>query len=301
MNVSLRHPAHQKGMAVIGALIVVAAASLATAGIMERQSVLADTLAGERDRAQARWLLRGGIDWARILLLLDARTNAVTTLQAIWAQPISNFEMRDPDSGRSALFSGLIEDEQGKFNLQRVAVNGSIRARELAALDTLLNTLGGPPGMAQVIAARIAASQSASHGVPAAPAVRSISDLEGIEGLTTRTLAGLSPYLTLLPQGTPLNVNTASAEVLSATLPGVSLAEARQLTQERDRGQWFTSRGDFLNRLDKPRLDADPALDVRSEWFRVSGETRLDRARAAMSALLRRAGDAPPTILWIEG
>src|SRR5690606_19832859 len=105
--------ATQKGMAVIGALLVVAATSVATAAILERQNLLADTLIGERDRVQARWLLRGGVDWARVILQNDARHNAVTLRSAIWAQPIAGLEVRTPDGSRSALFSGLVEDEQG--------------------------------------------------------------------------------------------------------------------------------------------------------------------------------------------
>lgn len=297
----LRSPARQKGMAVVSALIVVAAASVATAGIMERQAVLADTLAGERDRAQARWLLRGGLDWARILLLLDARSSAVTLRQAIWAQPISNFQIRDPASGRSATFSGVIEDEQGKFNLQRLAVNGTIRADAVAALDALLTSLNVPRGTAAGLAARVAASQPAPTRAAMAPQLRSVHDLQGVAGLSPDMLAALSPYLTILPGDTPLNVNTAAAEVLSAVIPGLGLAHARQLVEERDRGQWFTSRGDFLNRLDLPVLQGELALDVRSEWFKVSGEVVLDHSRATMQALLRRTGDAPAAVHWIEG
>lgn len=290
----------EKGMAIIGALVVVAAASVATAGIMERQALLADTLAGERDRAQARWLLRGGLDWARIILFNDARTNAVTLKNTIWAQPISGLELRDPHSRRSAWFSGLIEDEQGKYNLRRLAVNGTVLADELAALERLLAGLGLPGRLAATIAARVAAAQTGPQRAASAPALRTLHDLRGLEGLRLETLAMLSDYLTLLPENTAINVNTARAEVLSAAIPGLSLGEARGLAEERDRGRWFNSRGDFLNRLGEPRMAADIALDVRSQWFKVTGEVALDHARAGMRALLHRPGDEPPAIHWVE-
>jgi len=290
----------QKGMAVIGALLVVAAASVATAGIMERQSMLADTLAGERDRAQARWLLRGGLDWARILLFNDARSNAITLRSAIWAQPISGLEMRDPQSGRSAWFSGLIEDEQGKYNLRRLAANGSVQGAELAALQRLLTGLGAPHHLAGTIAGRVAAAQPGPQQAASAAHLRTLHDLAGIDGLGLETLAMLADYLTLLPGNTAVNVNTATPEVLSAVIPGLGLAHARALTGERDRGQWFNSRGDFLNRLDMPGLKTEIALDVRSEWFKVTGEVALEHARARMQALLHRPGETPPAIRWIE-
>lgn len=296
------HPqlARQKGMAIIGALVVVAAASVAAASIIERQTYLADTLASERDRAQARWLLRGGLDWARIILMLDARNSAVTLRNAIWAQPISGFEVRDPASGRIALFSGLIEDEQGKYNLARLAVNGAVQPAEVAKLENLLAALGGSPQVAGSIALRVAAAQRGPDGVARAPALRTPLDLAGIEGLSPEGLAMLSEYITLLPERMPINVNTASAEVLSATIADLSLGQARELTQTRDRGQWFTSRGDFLNRLESTQKTVDAQLDVRSHWFKVTGEVTLDHAQAGMQALLHRTGDSPPVIHWIE-
>lgn len=291
----------QKGMAVIGALIVVAAASVATATIMERQSMLADTLIGERDRVQAKWALRGGLDWARIILLNDARHNAVTLRNAIWSQPIAGLEIRAPDGQRRAIFSGLIEDEQGKYNLARLATSGDIHAAELASLETLLSSLGLPASVALAIAQRVAQSQPGSGQPASAPGLRSIDDLLGIEHIDLASVAMLSDYLTILPRSTALNVNTASAEVLSATLPGLDLASARALTQQRDEGLWFNSRGDFLNRLDAPQEAAGIPLEVRSEWFKVSGEVVLDHARAAMSALLHRQGHAPPAVSWTRG
>lgn len=292
----------QKGMAVIGALIVVAAASVATAAIMERQSMMADTLVGERDRVQAKWLLRGGLDWARIILLNDARSNAVTLKNAIWAQPIAGLEIETPDGRRRAFFSGLIEDEQGKYNLGRLASNGVVLARELAAFEALLTSLGMAPQLAPAIAQRVADAQAAPGKAATAPGLRSLHDLLGIDGVTLHTVAALSEYLSVLPQRTALNVNTASAEVLSAGIPGLDLAAARSLTEQRDQGQWFTSRGDFLNRLDRQPEDiGEVPLEVRSDWFKVSGEVELDHASVGMTALLHRQGSTPPAVRWIRG
>ncbi|HLU78265.1 MAG TPA: type II secretion system minor pseudopilin GspK [Burkholderiaceae bacterium] len=295
--------ATQKGMAVIGALLVVAATSVATAAILERQNLLADTLIGERDRVQARWLLRGGVDWARVILQNDARHNAVTLRSAIWAQPIAGLEVRTPDGSRSALFSGLVEDEQGKFNLTRLAVGGEVRAAELAALERLLNSLGLPTSIAPAIAVRVAQTQAGPGRAPVAVGLRSVEDLVALDGIDRRTVAILAEYLTVLPQSTPLNLNTASAEVLSVAVPGLELATARQLVEERERGHWFTSRGDFLNRLGDAVTEGtrQALLDVRSDWFKVSGDVRLEHAQVGMAALLNRQGNAPPNLIWMRG
>lgn len=291
----------QKGMAVIGALLVVAATSVATAAIMERQSLLADTLFGERDRVQAKWLLRGGLDWARVILSLDARNNAVTLKNALWAQPIAGLEIETSGGQKRAYFSGLIEDEQGKYNLSRLATAGELNAGELARFQTLLSHLGLPESLALAITQRVAGSQVRPGQPATALGLRTVEDLAAVQGVTPSTLAMLSEYLTLLPADVPLNINTAGAEVLSASIPGLDLASARSMVQERERGMWFTSRGDFLNRLERPELARRSRLDVRSDWFKVSGEVRLNQAASSMTALLHRQGSAPPTLLWIRG
>jgi len=290
----------QKGMAVIAALIVVTVASLTATSILERQSAWADTLAGERDRVQAKWLLRGGVDWARLILHNDARNNAVTLKNAIWAQPIAGLEIRRPSDGRIAYFSGQLEDEQGKYNVSRLASGGSIRSEEIAALSRLLRSLDMPSHLAGEIAEWVADSRPRSGGEASATPPRDIPDLIGLPGMTPEMIGTLTTYLTVLPADTALNVNTAPPEVLSACIPKLDLAQARVLLEERDRGVWFTSRGDFLNRLEDPSIARDVAVDVRSNWFKVNGLVKLDHATVPLRALLRRPRDGAPLIEWME-
>lgn len=290
----------QQGMAVIGALVVVALASIAAASIVERQSLLAETLAGERDRTQAKWLLRGGLDWARVILQSDARNNRVTLKDAIWAQPIAGLEISPPGQDRKAYFSGQIEDEQGKYNLARLALEGAVQPEELAVLERLMAALGMPASLAAAVAQRVAEGQG-GPSAQQAPALRSTADLLGVEGMTLDMAATLAGYVAILPQQTAVNVNTVSAEVLSAGIRGLDLARARALTERRDRGQWFNSRADFINRLGDAELEPAYPVAVSSDWFKVTGEVTLDHAAVGMRALLHRDGDRPPTIQWIEG
>ncbi len=296
-----QQPERQRGMAVIAALVVVAAAAVATAAIMQRQALLADTLVGQRDRTQADWLLRGGLDWARVILFNDARRNAVTRKDGIWSQPIAGLEVVTPDGRQKAYFSGQIEDEQGKYNLGQLAALGVVQPQQLAVLQRLMEGLAMPAALAVKVAQRVAQSQAGPQHEQLAPGLRTMDDLVGIEGMSPDMIAVLSAYVTVLPQKTPINVNTASAEVLSACIPGLDLPQARDLTNQRDRGLWFNSRGDFVNRLGKPALARDSNLGVRSDWFKVTGQVTLNDSLSGMQALLYRQGSKPPSIRWIEG
>ena len=107
-------------------------------------------------------------------------------------------------------------------------------------------------------------------------------------GLSPETLAVLTPYITLLPMPTPVNLNTASAPVLEAMVPGLDMASARQWVRLRERGHWAT--------LDAARLAWGPAgqgIDaklhsVSSQFFEVRGRMRIDQVVQEELALVQR-------------
>lgn len=283
--------ARQDGMAVIHALVVVMAVSLATMGIVERQSSLASQLASERDYLQANWLLRGALDWGLLVLRLDGQRSAVTQAGGLWAQPLRELKVETPDKSRAAYFSGRIDDEQGKFNLAELALKGRIQSATVQSLALLLSSLGQEPALAQTMAQRV---ERAQQGL--APWPRHLGDfLPGDEPRVAR----LAAYLTFLPQTVAVNVNTASPWVLAAVQSEVSLMEWRSVLAQRDRGQWFRDPADVQARLQRPQPLEGKPLAVRSEWFLLSGELRLDHSRVATQALIHRAADRS-RIVWIR-
>lgn len=329
-------PRQTRGMAVISALLVVAAAAVIAASMLERQTTQVRSLASDTARVQARALLVGGIDWARIILRADARRQSTTRGDQIWATPISDLRVSEDGADELAVFSGRVEDELGKFNLQNLAHQGEPDPQGAADLTRLMQSLGVDPRPVDAIAQRIAAAQarpaqagaasgatgaavaghaeqdsaaapagapvSATGGVPGsarAPGMRSLVELRAY-GLDDPTIESLRPFLTILPVRTAINLNTVSAEVLAATLPDVSLAQAIALIDQRDRGQYFNNIADFENRLNTPDVViAKHALAVSSAWFSVIGTVRTGAANVDMQALLRRDGQAIPVVIWM--
>ena len=55
----------------------------------------------------------------------------------------------------------------------------------------------------------------------------SISELRLVKGVTPEIYASLAPYLTALPKATPINVNSASPEILQAFSPTLSATSAK--------------------------------------------------------------------------
>ena len=289
----------QRGMAVIAALLVVVAASALATSVIERQGLMANILITERDRAQAAWLLRGGLDWSRVVLLMDARNSPTTRLDGIWARPIIGLPVGTAEDPDRALFSGQIEDEQSKYNLRNLADGARVKPDELQALESLLQWLDIDPDLATIMARRVADSQPGGDGERRAVGLLGIDDLRSLEGFTPRVMDALQPFITVLPVATTVNANTASAEVLGAVVPELGLAGARELVVQRDKGLWFTNRGDFVNRVRSREKDAGQRISVNSNWFRVTGEVTVGATLVGLRALLHRSNQGLASVRWV--
>lgn len=289
----------QRGMAVIAALLVVVAASAMAVSFIERQGVLAGILITEADRSQATWMLRGGLDWSRVVLRMDAEDSPTTRADGIWAQPVIGLPVGRAEDPDNALFSGQIEDEQSKYNLRNLAARARIDPQAVRGLERLLESLAIDPVLAMRMAQRVAAAQFGEGVEPGAVGLRGVDDLRALPGFTPQIIETLQPYVTVLPEATAINVNTASAEVLGAVIDGLGLAGARALLVERDRGVWFASRGDFLNRAGQLKPEVLERIEVGSHWFRVTGEVTVGNTMVSLQALLRRSDQGVSTVRWV--
>lgn len=323
----------QQGMAVIAALLVVAAAAVIATTMLDGQTTYTRILQSEKARAQAHWLLMGAMDWARVTLYTDGRRSPTTRTDQLWATPIVDLRVSRDDQADAALFSGRIDDEQGKYNLWNLARAGRVDPRQVAVLERLFQALDLQASAAPLIARRIALSQAlpgGAHGSdgpnspddetgtdrrngaddtsPAgvagsqhSPGLQSLDDLRGIARLDQQAVDRLRCCVTILPVRTAVNVNTAPPEVLHALIGPLSLGHAMALVADRERGRYFNDEADFVNRLAIPDIKlADGSVETGSQWFGVTGVVRLGSATVAMRALLRRNENQATRVVWIR-
>jgi len=106
----------------------------------------------------------------------------------------------------------------------------------------------------------------------------------------------------MLDEPTPVNFNTAPAELIAAEIAGLSLADARALAADRDRIP-FINTGDISTRLRShgASLPNGGDVSVTSRYFFIHGEIKLQRADTRMEALVKRAprgSPVPVDIVW---
>lgn len=315
--------AKQRGMAVISALLIAAVVAVIAGGMLTRQTLFTRSLEAEQLRIQGTARLQGGLQLSRQLLWDARQRDPLTRFGQAWANP---FVMAG-SSLADIPFEGRLEDEQGKFNLRNLVANERVDQEQVRTFERLCEQLG----IAATVRARIVARVIAAYprllnpeladkaavnstfdsgrstspdapGTPLAPTrpmLRTLQDLRSIKGVTPQVLEALAPYVTILPANTWLNGNTASAPVLAAYVPGLSLQRAQALIAERDGGHWFINRGDFVNRLRMPELEmASVKVGITSDWFRLRGHARSGQRRVVLDALLQRSQDRMPQVIW---
>lgn len=287
----------ERGTAVIMAMLVVVAATTLVTGALWHQNALMREAENELALSQARWLLRGAIDWAGVILQEDARTSSVDYPGEPWAVPLADTRLNENDGRAPAYIAGAITDEQGKFNLRNLADADNVAPAEVDALRRLLGMLRIDEAFADRIADRVRTALRTRGERP--DLGRAFADELLQVGLEPEALERLRGYVTVLPEATPLNVNTASAELLAARIPALTLIDAKRLVASRDRA-YFKDLGDAISRLrDAVPTASDSGLAVATKYFSVEGTVTYGRARLAARALVKRdAGRLE--VLWLK-
>lgn len=291
----------QRGAALLLAMVIVTLVATLAAGMVWQQSRSVQVEAAERARTQSEWILGGALDWARLILREDTRAGGADHLGEPWATPLaearlSTFLAADrqnnaEDNGPEAFLSGRIEDAQSRYNLRNlVDAEGKIAPAELKALERLCDAAGLPSDTPSRLAEGLRRAWTGSEGdtedAPLAP--RRIDQLAWL-GLDAATVQRLKPYVVLLPRATPVNVNTASREVLVAAVEGLDRGTAERLVQQRQR-QPFRNLDDIKQALGEGMKVEEARIGVRSDFFDVYGRLRLEDRVIEQHSLVERRG-----------
>jgi general secretion pathway protein K len=340
------------GVAVITALLLTTLAVSIVASLFWQQQVQVRSMENQRLHLQTKWILRGALDWASLVLFQDGIDHRdYTSLDQVWATPLADTRLdqyieRERVEGENfdASLSGNITDACARYNLRNLADGGRIDADQMAVFQRLLqnlqldqglarrtadfvaqgqpvqadagaaaladatggnNTTGTPGGTTPAAATpNMVAAGRAVSGVPMK--LLQVDDLLTVQGYTPAIIERLRPFVIVLPEKAPLNVNTAPAEVLAAVVPGMSVSEANTLVVRRKQAAWrgieyFATE---VHSDEANRPIANGTAGVRSDWFLVDSRIRLDRAALDAEALVHRSpalvAGGGTAVVWIR-
>ncbi len=303
----------QRGAALLAAMLTVALVATFAAGALWQQWKSIEVEGAERQRTQARWLLTGALDWARVILREDARagdTNAPTDhLAEPWAVPLqearlSSFLAALPDGTGNAvddekfaqqvLLSGQVNDLQGRLNVTNLLQGEQLDAKTAIAFERLFDALGVPPAQLNLLTQGLLAAQKQTSNSPLMP--QRVSQLSWL-GLSPQILQTLTPHITVLPTRTPVNLNTASVQVLYASVPGLSLSDAQRLAQQRERQHWVSV--DAFQKALGRTVSLNDTHSVSTRYFEVLGRLRMPQTTLQERSLVQRDGQ-DLKVIWRE-
>jgi general secretion pathway protein K len=311
----MKRAAHlqQRGAALLAAMLTVALVATFAAGALWQQWKSIEVEGAERQRTQARWLLTGALDWARVILREDARAGdasaPVDHLAEPWAVPLqearlSSFLAALPDGTGNAvddeklvqqvLLSGQVNDLQGRLNVTNLLNGDQLDPRTALAFERLFDALGVPNAQLSLLTQGLIAAQKQSGTSPLMP--QRLNQLSWF-GMSAQALQTLSPHITVLPARTLVNLNTASVQVLYASVPGMSLSDAQRLVQQRERQHWASVEA-FQKALGRP-LSLEGTHSVSTRYFEVLGRLRMPQTVLQDRSLLQRDGQ-DLKVIWRE-
>ena len=241
-----------------------------------------------------------------------------------WALPLkeaklSTFLSQDQqlrEGDPEVFLSGQVTDAQSRINLtQWVEASDGKGTPRLSAtvqlsLTRLFSVLGLPAQeldtlaqgwLSATVAARLrvqnsaqSTTSSASQNGGAILLPLKIAQLQWL-GLKAETVASLTPYLTILPEPTPLNLNTASAEVIYAAVPGLDFSSAQKFVQTRSQSH-FGNLTDAAKVLGVKSLESSQ-FSLGSRYFEVGGRLRMeDRTQDETALIFRDSGNT--SFVW---
>ena len=321
----MSQPQRQRRAARLAAMLTVTLVATFAASAMWQQWRSIEVETAERARVQSAWILIGALDWSRLILIEDynASPGGADHLAEPWAVPLeearlSTFLAADRNVAQvddastdtsDAFLSGQITDLQARLNLATLLPRSGVDAKEAQApFKRLFAQLGLPPGELSALVQALGQAQGApsanTNGNASAPAQsdanaplmpQSMEQLTWL-GVAPATIAVLEPYVTLLPDpNTRVNLNTAGAEVLMASIEGLDQAGANKILAVRQL-QPFRKLDDASALLGTQVQLLAGVHGVSSRYFEVRGRLRLDDVTVHERSVVHRVGRTVTTL-----
>jgi general secretion pathway protein K len=256
---------------------------------------------------QANLYAQGSLDWA-----IDQLKNDV--LQKKPHQLIDILPMKSKtDNINGFQINSTIEDMQALFNINNVK-DPDYQKNFLRLMHAIIPQLNLADLMHIVVATHdwVAAANSDElenyypklnppYRAPHLPMV-SVSEWRLVKGVTPEIYNKVSPFLTALPETTPLNVNTAPMIVFASLNPQLNNKEALHAIDVKRRQTPFVTPEDFLNfDIVKNNPVTPSQITVESSYFLVKTSVKVSHQETVLYTLLLRVmKDSKPDVtqLW---
>ncbi|MFP6828191.1 MAG: type II secretion system minor pseudopilin GspK [Gammaproteobacteria bacterium] len=288
--------ARQRGVAILTAMLVVALGTMIAVNLMWKASLDLRRTTSALAADQGLMYLQGAEAWAGDILRQDQVDSIESDhLGEIWAVELPPMPV---DGG---VISGRVEDLQGRFNINNLVTpqgeEDEIARRQFERLLEMLEldpSLAGvavdwldpdsetkfPFGAEDDVYSGFDPPYRASNTVITSP-----SELMAMSGFELESYRLLLPYVTALPSGTTLNVNTASDVLLASLSDDIDLSRGAALIEERGGADFPDISASFEGDVEPEVLQR---IDGVSQYFLLTASVAIGTNQFTMYSVLQR-------------
>ena len=295
----------EKGVALITVMLILALATILAVSMSSRQQLDIHRSANVFNFEQAYQYELGAESWAKQILIRDQKDNEIDSFEDDWATvlpllPIEGGQM-----------SGQIEDLQSRFNINNLVLDGKPQKLYIDRFKRLLRNLDLNEDMSAVIVDWIDSNEQVGFSgaedneyLNLSPAYRTanqamsdVSELLLIKDVDFESYEKLRPFVSVLKSNTAINVNTASAEVLSSIVKDITLEDAKSLVEDRNKETYKKLENFLQHPLLKQKKVNNEGLSVSSNYFQLNSTVQIERISVEYTAILHRESSGSVRIL----
>jgi len=286
----------QRGVALLTAILVVAVGTLLATNLLWLSTLDQQRAASSMAADQGLQYALGAEAWVGDILRQDLEDSPDSDHRGeYWAEEI------DPLPIEGGFIVGVVIDLQGRFNLNNlVNLQGEEDEIMVAQFSRLLTLLEIDPQIAGAVVDWLdpdseprfpyggeddAYSRTDPQYLVANNMITSPSELMAINGFDAESYARIAPYVTALPNGTLLNVNTASDYVLASLSDEIDLNTAISLVEERADMGFASVQTTFQGLVSEEML---PRLDGVTDHFLLRGQVTIGQTTLRIRSVLQR-------------
>jgi general secretion pathway protein K len=289
----------EKGVALITVMLILALATILAVSMSSRQQLDIHRSANVFNFEQAYQYVLGAESWAKQILLRDIKDNTTDSSDDDWATTLPPLPI---EGGQ---MSGEIEDLQARFNINNLVLDGQPQKLQIERFKRLLRNIELNEDIAAVIVDWLDSNEEVGFAgaedneyLNLSPAYRAanlpmidVSELLLVKGVDFESYEKLRPYVCVLKSGTAINVNTASAEVLSSIVKDITLEDANSLIEDRNK-ESHKKIEDFLEHpiLKNTKIKKE-GLSVSSNYFQLNSTAQIERVSVEYTTILSREND----------
>lgn len=317
----------QKGIALIAVLLLLVFVLTIVGGLFYRHQIhiqkVSKSLVGE----QALLLLMSAESWAQSILLEDARSSTRDDYGENWGR---NLPLLPIEGG---VISGCLRDEQSLYSINSLGwytnkswedelaaeQTGSRQATRRTIFRGLLQQLQLDASDARIASLTdwldadswLVSPESAEDNEyllldppyrPANDGLVELSELSLVRGFSAADAVALAPYVNVLAEATPVNINTAPQLVLMALSPIINPSVAEAIVAARPfetTDQFYTALAGMAGETRQTLLADLPAelIAVNSKYFSLLADVELAGIHMRYTSLIERSSGQTARVL----